>query len=140
VSRYLSRYLLDTDTAIEVLRGRNRPVIERLAASPREDIALSVVTVAELFFGAHRSRNVSGNLELCRGFCGSFEILPLTMTAAELSAGIRASLETGGQRIGPHDVLIAGIALADNRVLVTHNSREFGRVLDLEIEDWIIQA
>lgn len=133
----MSRYLLDTDTAIEVLRGRNRTVIERLAASPREDIALSVVTVAELFFGAYRSRNVSGNLELCRGFCGSFEILPLTTRAAELSAGIRASLETGGQRIGPHDVLIAGIALAANRVLVTHNLREFGRVSELQIEDWI---
>lgn len=133
----MSRYLLDTDTAIEVLRGRNRPVIERLAASPREDIALCVVTVAELFFGAHRSRNSSRNLELCREFCESFEVLPLTSAAAERSAAVRARLETSGQRIGPHDVLIAGIALASNRVLVTHNSKEFGRVLDLKIEDWL---
>ncbi|MGI8746483.1 MAG: type II toxin-antitoxin system VapC family toxin [Bryobacteraceae bacterium] len=129
--------MLDTDTAIEVLRGRNRPVIERLAASPREDIALCVVTVAELFFGAHRSRNSSRNLELCREFCESFEVLPLTSAAAERSAAVRARLETSGQRIGPHDVLIAGIALASNRVLVTHNSKEFGRVLDLKIEDWL---
>ncbi len=131
------RYLLDTDTAIEVSRGRNRRVIERLATSPREDIALCVVTVAELFFGAHRSRNSSRNLELCREFCGSFDILPLTSAGAELAAAVRARLETNGQRIGPHDVLIAGIALADNRVLVTHNSREFERVVDLKIEDWV---
>lgn len=68
--------------------------------------------------------------------CGVFDVLPLTGAAAELSAAVRARLETSGQRIGPHDVLIAGIALANNRVLVTHNSREFGRVLDLKIEDW----
>ena len=133
----MNRYLLDTDTAIEVLRGRNRLVVERLAASPREDIALCVVTVAELFFGAHRSRNSSRNLELCREFCDSFDILPLTSAGAELSAAVRARLETNGERIGPHDVLIAGIALADDRVLVTHNSKEFGRVLDLTIEDWV---
>lgn len=133
----MSRYLLDTDTSIEVLRGRNRPVIERVAASPREDIALCVVTVAELFFGAHRSRNSARSLALCREFCGSFDVLPLTSAAAELSAAVRARLETSGQRIGPHDVLIAAIALADSRVLVTHNSREFGRVLNLKIEDWV---
>ena len=134
----MSRYLLDTDTAIEVLRGRNRPVVERLAATPRGDITLSVVTVAELFFGAHRSRNSFRSLALCREFCASFEVLPLTSAAAELSAAVRAHLETTGQRIGPYDVLIAGIALAGNRVLVTHNSREFGRVPDLPIEDWVV--
>ena len=132
----MSRYLLDTDTAIEVLRGWNRPVVERLAGSPCEDIALCVVTVAELFFGAHRSRNSARSLAVCREFCSSFNVLPLTSETAELSAGVRARLETSGQRVGAHDVLIAGISLADNRVLVTHNSREFGRVPDLEIVDW----
>jgi predicted nucleic acid-binding protein len=43
----VSRYWLDTDPAMEVLRGKNRPVIERLAATPREEMALSVITVAE---------------------------------------------------------------------------------------------
>jgi tRNA(fMet)-specific endonuclease VapC len=50
------------------------------------------------------------------------------MSSAESSSQVRAILETSGQRIGPYDVLIAGIALAGDRVLVTHNTREFGRV------------
>ena len=62
----------------------------------------------------------------------------MTARAAELSAECRATLETSGQRIGPYDVLIAGVALADSRVLVTHNTREFGRVRDLFVEDWMI--
>ncbi|MDQ2898247.1 MAG: hypothetical protein M3Y07_00425 [Acidobacteriota bacterium] len=69
----MSRYLFDTDIAIEVLRGGNRPLLERLAASPREDIALSVVTLAALL--------------------GSFEISPLTTGAAESSARASAGLE-----------------------------------------------
>jgi tRNA(fMet)-specific endonuclease VapC len=63
--------------------------------------------------------------------------LPLTSAAAEWSAAVRAHLETTGQRIGPDDVLIAGIALTGSRLLVTHHTRELGRVLDLPIEDGV---
>jgi tRNA(fMet)-specific endonuclease VapC len=131
------RYLLDTDTSIEVLRGRNHSVVERLASYRREDVALCVITVAELLFGAHLSRQPIQNVALCQKFCASFRVFPLTGASAELSAAVRADLEAIGQRIGPYDVLIAGIALAEDRVLVTHNTREFGRVPRLEIEDWI---
>lgn len=133
----MSRYLLDTDTAIELLRGRNHSVVERLAVYRRENVALCVITAAELLFGAYLSRQPIQNVELCRKFCESFPVLPLTYACAELSASVRADLETRGQRIGPYDVLIAGIALAEDRVLVTHNTREFGRVPRLRIEDWV---
>ena len=51
----VSQYLLDSDIAIEVMRGRNQRVLERLAACAAEEVSLSAVTVAELFFGAHRT-------------------------------------------------------------------------------------
>ena len=134
----MSRYLLDTDTAIEVFRGRNARAISALAANPRQDVALSVVTVAEMVFGAHRSADPVRSLELLTRFRSAFEILPLTRAGAEIAGRARAHLETAGQRIGPHDVLIAGIALAEARVLVTHNTREFMRVPDLKLEDWLV--
>jgi tRNA(fMet)-specific endonuclease VapC len=109
----VSRYLLDTDTAIEVFRGRNVRAVSALAANPRQDVALSVVTVAEMVFGAHRSTDPVRSLEMLTRFCSAFEILPLTRTGAEIAGRARAHLETAGQRIGPHDVLIAGIALAE---------------------------
>ena len=87
----------------------------------------------------YRDRGVSGrSLELLTRFCSVFEILPLTRTGAEIAGRARAHLETAGQRIGPHDVLIAGIALAEARVLVTHNTCEFRRVPDLKFEDWLV--
>ncbi len=100
-------------------------------------MALSVVTVAEMLFGARRSANSGRSVFLCKEFCASFAVSPLSYTAAELSAIVRADLENAGRRIGSYDVLIAGIALAETRVLVTHNTREFGRVRDLKIEDWL---
>ena len=133
----MNRYLLDTDIVIEIMRGRRRSVVERLAVTRRDDVALSVITVAELFFGAHRSRNSVRNMTLCREFCDSFHVLPLTSAAAQRSAAARAELESSGARIGAYDVLIAGIALAEGRILATHNIREFGRISNLQTEDWI---
>jgi tRNA(fMet)-specific endonuclease VapC len=109
----VTTWLLDTDIAIELPRGRNVRVVEQLASRNRNAIFLSTVTVAELMFGALRSRK------------------------SQESTVIRADLEGRGERIGAYDVLIAGTALAHGHVLATHNVREFGRVAGLQIEDWV---
>ncbi len=92
--------------------------------------------MAELYFGAFLSQAVDRNLARCGRFCDAFDLVPLSRTACEESASIRAELERKGARIGAYDVLIAGIALAEKRTLVTHNIREFARVPGLTIEDW----
>lgn len=128
--------LLDTDIAIELLRGRNIHVAEQLASRSRNSIFLSTVTVAELIFGALRSRKSEENAVTCRRFCSAFQLAGLDREAAERSGVIRADLEERGERIGAYDLLIAGIALARGHVLVTHNVRHFARVAGLQIEDW----
>jgi tRNA(fMet)-specific endonuclease VapC len=128
--------LLDTDIAIELLRGRNVHVAEQLASRSWDSIFLSTVTVAELIFGALRSRKSEENVITCRRFCSAFQLAELDREAAERSGIIRADLEERGERIGAYDLLIAGIALARGHVLVTHNVRHFGRVAGLQIEDW----
>ena len=133
----MSGYLLDSDIAIELLRGRNPKLSERLASVSRAEVSLSAVTVAELLFGAYRSGDSQRSLPLCRKFCSSFQVLPLNNAAAERAAEVRAHLEGKGQRIGAYDVLIAGIALAHGQIVVTRNTREFERVPGLEIQNWI---
>jgi len=132
----VTTYLLDTDIAIELLRGRNVRVAEQLASRNRDTIFLSTVTVAELMFGALRSREPQKSISISRQFCSAFQIAVLDQDAGERSAVIRAELEGRGERIGAYDVLIAGTALARGQVLATHNLREFGRVAGLQIEDW----
>jgi tRNA(fMet)-specific endonuclease VapC len=132
----VTTYLLDSDIAIELLRGRNVHVAEQLASRNRNAIFLSTVTVAELMFGALRSRKPQESIAICRRFCSAFQLADLDREAGERSGFIRAELEERGERIGAYDVLIAGIALAHGHVLATHNVREFGRVAGLQIEDW----
>jgi tRNA(fMet)-specific endonuclease VapC len=132
----VTSYLLDTDIAIELLRGRNLQIAERLASKNREQIFLSTVTVAELLFGALRGREAEKNVVVYRQFCSSFQFADLDYAAAERSGFIRADLEGRGERIGAYDVLIAGIAVARGCIVATHNVREFGRVAGLRIEDW----
>jgi tRNA(fMet)-specific endonuclease VapC len=132
----VTTYLLDTDIAIELLRGRNVHVAEQLASRNRNAIFLSTVTVAELMFGALRSRKPQESIVICRQFCSAFQLVELDRDAGERSGVIRADLEGRGERIGAYDVLIAGIALARGHILATHNVREFGRVAGLQIEDW----
>lgn len=132
----MTTYLLDTDIAIELLRGRNVRVAEQLAPRNRNAIFLSTVTVAELMFGALRSRKPQQGTVICRQFCRAFQLVELDQDAGERSGIIRADLEGRGERIGAYDLLIAGIALARGHILATHNVREFGRVAGLRIEDW----
>jgi tRNA(fMet)-specific endonuclease VapC len=127
----VTHYLLDTDVAIELLRGRNVRGATVLASKDRECIFLSTVTVAELLFGALRSREHEKNVAICRQFCSAFQVVGLDYMSAEQSGTIRADLETRGQRLGAYDALIAGIALARRCSLVTHNVREFGRISGL---------
>jgi tRNA(fMet)-specific endonuclease VapC len=133
----VSAYLLDTDIAIELLRGRNVEVAKKLASKSQSDVFLSTVTVSELIFGAYRGRNPGPSVAASRRFYSSFHLVPLNADAAEQVGTIRAHLESEGKRIGAYDLLIAGIALANQQILVTHNTREFGRIPKLQIEDWV---
>lgn len=56
--------------------------------------------------------------------------------AAKTYGDIRSKLEKAGTPIGPNDLMIAAIALAQNRILVTHNTKEFNRIEGLFWEDW----
>ncbi len=62
--------------------------------------------------------------------------MPFDGNAAEIYGKIRAQLERLGTPIGAYDLQIAAIALAHHLILVTHNTREFSRIEELEIEDW----
>ena len=130
------RFLLDTNTCIQYLNGRSTQVRDRLHSKAPGDVALCSVVKAELFYGALRTRNPQRTLALLGTFLARFQSLAFDDRCAELYGRIRARLTELGTPIGPNDLLIAAIALAHSAVLVTHNTREFGRVEGLLWEDW----
>jgi tRNA(fMet)-specific endonuclease VapC len=129
-------YLLDTNTCIQYISRRNPAIIHRLQSrSPREVFVCDVVKF-ELYYGAYRSAYPEHNLNVLREFFSEFVSLPFDGHAAQICGQLRAELAALGTPIGPYDLQIAAIALANNLAIVTHNVREFNRVNGLTIEDW----
>jgi len=129
---------LDTNTISDFLRGVS-PVVERMLSLQPADLAVPTIVEFELRAGLERlpeSRVRRERLQALSRLLAMFEPLPFDSVAAGHAAQIAARLFRAGTPIGPHDVLIAGIARAHGAVLVTRNTREFGRVPDLALEDW----
>ncbi|WP_311381506.1 MULTISPECIES: PIN domain-containing protein [Anabaena] len=97
---------------------------------------MSVITQLELYYGVFRSNQKDKNLQLLQSFLNQFTLIPLDEESAKIAGIIKADLARIGTPIGPYDVEIAAIALANDLILVTHNTREFSRVNGLKIEDW----
>jgi len=129
------RFLLDTDTCIYALKQQAR-VIERLLATAREDVGVSVITEAELRTGAAKSSSPSTTLGFVENFLAPIMRLEFTSEDAVAYASIRSKLERSGTPIGPLDTLIAAQAVARGFVLVSNNEREFRRVPGLKLENW----
>ncbi|MCY7407524.1 MAG: type II toxin-antitoxin system VapC family toxin [Alkalinema sp. CAN_BIN05] len=132
------RYLLDTNVCVMYLNGRSSAIRDRLVSTPIEDMAVCSVVKAELFYGAMRSNNPTRTLERQQDFLERFVSLPFGDESALLFGQIRASLASAGTPIGAYDLQIAAIALANNLILITHNTQEFERVNGLQLEDWEI--
>jgi tRNA(fMet)-specific endonuclease VapC len=130
------KYLLDTNACIAYLTNRSAPVVGRIKATRNLDIALCSVVKSELIYGAHKSVKASENLEKLESFFAAFRSLPFDDIAAGVAGEVRAMLDSQGTPIGPKDLLIAATALANRLILITHNTRELGRVPGLTIEDW----
>jgi tRNA(fMet)-specific endonuclease VapC len=129
------RFLLDTDICIYALK-RDPAVLENLLAHSRADVALSVISEAELRTGAAKSSSPSKTLQRIAAFLRPLTLVEYTSADAMAYAHIRARLERAGTPIGPLDTLIAAQAVARKFVLVTNNQREFSRVADLKLENW----
>jgi tRNA(fMet)-specific endonuclease VapC len=129
-------YLLDTNVWIADLRRSNPQLANRFRAMAPANIKVCSIVVAELRHGCLRSAKPDDNRAAVDALLAPILSLPFDDSAAEHFARIRHELEQIGRMIGPLDAQIAAIALANDCVLVTHNSSEFSRVPKLVIEDW----
>jgi tRNA(fMet)-specific endonuclease VapC len=131
-------YLLDTNTCIRYLNQRSTSIAQKLKTTPPRDVAVCSIVKGELFHGAMKSNNPTQTLAKQQFFLSQFQSLPFDDRAADFYGNVKAYLDRLGTPIGPNDLIIACIALANSLTLVTHNTREFNRVVGLQLEDWEI--
>ncbi|NOQ14126.1 MAG: PIN domain-containing protein [Methyloprofundus sp.] len=131
------RYLLDTNIVSELIKKPQGAVAERMLSLGLElQCCTSIIVACELRYGAAKKQSpkLSFNVEQV---LNSLPILPLEESTDEVYAKIRVNLESRGLPIGLHDLLIAAHALSLGLTVVTASEREFTRVENLRVENWI---
>lgn len=128
-------YVLDTNILIYFFKGLGHVGDKLLSIAPKE-ICIPAIVLYEIEVGIGKSQSPAKRIKQLKDLTSVITVLPFTVKEAEYSADIRVHLEKSGMLIGPFDTLIAGTALANNGILVTHNTKEFERVKNLQIEDW----
>ena len=129
------KYLLDTNTLIYYFKGLGN-VKERLLVCQPSAIVLSSVVYYELQVGILKSTSPQKRIAQLAILKNQVSWVDFDEKSAEATAQIRVELERMGKPIGAYDVQIAGMAMANDLILVTHNTGEFGRVSGLKLEDW----
>ena len=131
------RYLLDTDTASYAIRGGFPALDARLASVAPREMAISVITRAELLFGLEKRGNPRGLSRVVHSFLDRMTNLPWDHAAADTFAKIRVQLEKRGTPIGFADTMISAHALSLKATLVSNNLKHFQKVKGLALENWI---
>jgi tRNA(fMet)-specific endonuclease VapC len=132
----MARYMLDTDIATYVIRGKMPALDERIASVAAEELCISAVTRGELLYGIKLKVGAHRLSRLVDQFLERVSCLPWDAAAATHFAIVAVELHRAGTAIGSMDTMIAGHAIALGSVLVTNNERHFSRVTGLKVENW----
>lgn len=127
--------LFDTDVCIEILRG-NKRIIEKRKQSPAE-VAISFITIGELFYGAYKSNRFSENRKLVEIFILSVNVISSDTEIMERFGSLKSTLSKEAKLLPDADILIAATCLSKAAILVTGNAKHFSRFKDLTVENWL---
>jgi tRNA(fMet)-specific endonuclease VapC len=136
----MPRYMLDTDTCSYIMKRSHDLLLKRLKRVPVSDVCISVISKSELLFGVELSPRRQQDELALNTFLSYVEVLDFTDEASFHYATIRADLKTRGTMIGANDLFIAAHARNLGFTLVTNNTREFGRIRHLAIENWTVRG
>jgi len=132
----VTRFLLDTNILSDLVRHPQGRVAVRLSEVGDREICTSIIVAAELRFGAEKKGSEQLTRQLER-ILAAIDIRPFDAPADAAYGKLRARLEAAGAPIGGNDMLIAAHALAMGCAVVTDNEREFTRIGDLKVENWL---
>jgi len=130
------KYILDTNICIYIIKKKPEDVIKHFLKMKPDSIAISNITVSELYYGVAKSSRPNENTVALEQFLFPLIEIDFNKIDAIAYGTIRAQLEKEGKLIGAMDLLIASQAISRNLILVTNNEKEFNRIKNLQIENW----
>jgi tRNA(fMet)-specific endonuclease VapC len=130
------KYLIDTDIIIYWLKG-HQAIEQKAKDVGLEQMGFSIVSQAELYFGAYHSTYPERNLEKIQLLSNTIKVIPFTGNAARIFGLLKANLKKTGNIIMDADLMIASTALANELILVSNNVRHFQRISGLTLENWL---
>jgi tRNA(fMet)-specific endonuclease VapC len=133
-------YMLDTDISSYIMKRSHDAVLKRLQTVPVSDVCISAITKSELMYGVEVSPRRQKDQAALDEYLRHVAVLDYPEAAALDYARIRGDLKARGVMIGANDLLIAAHACCAGITLVTNNTREFGRIPSLKIENWTEQT
>lgn len=131
------KYMLDTNICIYVMKSQHIHIESYIKSHLDEGFCISAITLAELEHGVQKSQRIAQNTEALLKFLTLVDVLPFDDAAAVEYGKIQAYLQSRGTPIGTADALIAGHARSLRLKLITNNAREFDRVPNLEVDNWV---
>jgi len=132
----MSNYILDTNTCIYWLKGREE-IRRKIEEVGTDNLRITIITLAELRFGAYNSKKIEDNLRNIDNFLKKIPIIYLSENAADKFGKIKVDLRKSGKVIDDFDILIGAITLQENDILVTNNTEHFKRIEGLTFENWV---
>ncbi len=130
-------YLLDTNICIYAIKNKPISVLEKIKENSKLGIYISSLTIAELEYGIENSNRVEENRVSLIKFLSIFNILSFDDKDAIPYGKLKAKLKKESTIIGPIDMLLAAQALSKDLILVTNNTKEFERIENLKLENWV---
>lgn len=129
-------FLIDTDIIIYWLTNKYPQIDEKIREVGDDNIFVSSITIAELYFGAYNSSKVDENLELVSELLTEINVLDFHIEAGEKFGKIKSELKKSGESLSDSDLFIASTALSEGAIPVTNNEKHFKRIKNLSIQNW----
>lgn len=131
------KYLLDTNILSDLIKQPDGNAARKIAALENEGLyCTSIIVACELRYGAQKKASPALTAKVNQ-LLEAIAVLPLNQNIELHYAMLRVALERAGTPIGGNDLLIAAQALALGLILVTGNVKEFSRIPELIIENWL---
>ena len=131
------KYVIDTDILSYFLKNYPQVVRQFEAVDP-DEVATTIVNYTELLFGAYKSAKVEQKLATIKAFLDTLTMINFDKRSAEMFAQLKANLQQHGTIVADMDLMIASISVTNGCILVTNNTKHFGKIPGLRLENWSV--